>query len=290
MNKTPLKIIDPHLHLFDLTKGQYDWLKPQNAPNWPDKTNINRDFNESDLHLSEPLELAGFVHIEAGFDNQQPWREIDWLEQNCTLPFKSVAYADLCAETFNTQIQQLTQRTSVVGIRYILDGDAYNVLNSDKSYKHLTLLQQQNLSFDAQLSITDDLGIKQLITIANCLPLLKIIINHGGWPLDNITPVAQQRWNANLIKLSQCDNVAIKLSGWEMSDRHWRPEQAANVLSRCLEVFGEQRVMLASNFPLCTFSHSYGDLWSNYNHLLGLCESCFNAISNKNARYWYKFD
>ncbi|WP_239024002.1 amidohydrolase family protein [Paraglaciecola marina] len=290
MNKAPLKIIDPHIHLFDLNKGKYDWLKPYNAPLWPDKTNINRDFNETNLHLGEAQELAGFVHIEAGFDNQQPWREIDWLEQNCTLPFKSVAYADLCTETFNTHIQQLKQRASVVGIRYILDDDAYKVLSSNMTYKHLALLQQQNLSFDAQLSLADDSGVGQLITIVKKLPLLKVIINHGGWPLDNFTPTAQRSWNANLIKLSQYDNVAIKLSGWEMSDRRWKLEQASNLLKDCLAVFGEQRVMLASNFPLCTFSHSYKELWGNYKLLLEGCELCPTNIIYNNALHWYQFD
>ncbi|MEP2652717.1 MAG: amidohydrolase family protein, partial [Paraglaciecola sp.] len=239
--------------------------------------------------LFPPQQLAGFVHIEAGFDNQHPWREIDWLEHNCTLPFKSVAYADLCSASFSEHIMQLKQRASVTGIRYILDNEADRILSSDMTHKHLTLLQQHNLSFDAQLSLSDDSGTEQLTKIAETLPLLKIIINHGGWPLDN-TSNGEKRWKSNLLNLSHYNNVAIKLSGWEMSDRHWNQSQASKALNSCLEIFGEQRVMLASNFPLCTFSNSYSDLWRKYNHSLGLSELCFNTISYKNALIWYKFN
>ena len=34
-------------------------------------------------------ELKGIVHIEAGFDNSAPWREIEWLEQTVDLATKN---------------------------------------------------------------------------------------------------------------------------------------------------------------------------------------------------------
>ena len=82
-----IKIIDPHLHLFDLKQGDYHWLKADNPPNWPDKNVINNTFDEQDLSLSPPLSLAGFVHIEAGFDNLQPWRELNYLQKSCPITF-----------------------------------------------------------------------------------------------------------------------------------------------------------------------------------------------------------
>ena len=90
-----MKIIDPHLHLFDLTKGSYEWLQANNPPFWSDKALINRSFNEGDLSLISPLSLAGFVHIEAGFDNQQPWRELNYLNNECQFPFAAIASIDL---------------------------------------------------------------------------------------------------------------------------------------------------------------------------------------------------
>ena len=143
------EIIDPHLHLFNLQEGDYAWLKPQNPPLWPDKHRINKSFVESDVLLQPPNQLSGFVHIEAGFDNRQPWREIDWLEQHCTLPFRSVAFADITASTFAAHLGQLQQRKSVVGIRHLLDEQAEQILNSTLIHQHFALLAKAKYSFDA---------------------------------------------------------------------------------------------------------------------------------------------
>ncbi|MFT2090540.1 amidohydrolase family protein [Paraglaciecola sp. 2405UD69-4] len=289
MTTSTIKIIDPHLHLFNLNEGKYDWLKKQSPPFWPDKEKINRNFTEADLQLTKPLTLAGFVHIEAGFDNQQPWREIDWLEQNCSLTFKSVAFADISAMTFSNHIEQLIQRQSVVGIRDILDDRASEVLSLDSLKRHFSLLEQHSLSFDAQLSLQDTQSIRKLIKHAKEHPRLKIIINHCGWPLDANTSSARKNWQSNLEALSQCENVAIKLSGWEMSDRNWEIPQVTGLILECLQVFGEKRVMLASNFPLCTFSHSYNELWQAYSHLEDVSKECYTNISFTNAFSWYQF-
>jgi L-fuconolactonase len=283
------QIIDPHLHLFNLKKGQYAWLKPNNPPFWPDKHLINKNFDPSDLLLDEPNQLVGFVHIEAGFNNQQPWREIDWLEQHCTVPFKSVAFADITASTFTEHIDLLKQRKSVVGIRYILDEQAEQILSSTLIHQHFNLLAQTELSFDAQLSLTDDQAIEQLIVLANKHKTVRIIINHAGWPPADNDVHGQEKWKSNLQKLTKCENVTIKLSGWEMSNRHWQPKHAANVIQDCIATIGDNRVMLASNFPLCLFSMSYVNLWNTYAESPGISAQSFEKITFSNAKYWYRF-
>jgi L-fuconolactonase len=289
MTKILNKIIDPHLHLFNLQKGDYTWLKPQNPPFWPDKDRINNNFIETDLLLQPPNQLAGFVHIEAGFDNQQPWREIDWLEQHCTLPFKSMAFADITAITFAKHLEQLKQRKSVVGIRHILDEQAEQILSSTLIYRHFSLLSEYEFNFDAQLSLADDQAIEQLMILANKYKTVRVIINHAGWPPAHNDLNGQKRWRLNLQKLTSCENVAIKLSGWEMSNRAWQPQQVATVIQDCLATLGDTRVMLASNFPLCLFSMSYAKMWNVYAELPVISAQTFDNITFNNAKSWYKF-
>jgi L-fuconolactonase len=281
------KIIDPHLHLFNLKKGDYAWLKPDNPPVWTDKHLINKNFVEADTVLQPPNQLTGFVHIEAGFDNQQPWREIDWLQQHCTLPFKSVAFADITATTFAEHLDQLKQRQSVVGIRHLLDDDAEQILSSKLIQQHFALLAEMKFSFDAQLSLTNTQAVELLVALANNHKTVRIIINHGGWAPDENNVDAQNRWKLNLAKIAKCENIAIKLSGWEMSSRTWQPQHAGTVIQNCLTLLGETRVMLASNFPLCLFSMSYTDLWKTYAELPEISHPCFENITYNNAINWY---
>ena len=287
-------IIDPHLHLFDLQLGQYRWLRADNPPMWPDKFKIARNFDESDLQLPKGWQLKGFVHIEAGFDNQQPWREIDWLETNCQLPFKSVACADLCSSDFTLQVTHLKQRRSVVGIRHILDEESLAILNHPLCQPHFALLAQLGWRFDAQLAISDSAAVHALLKLSRQFPEVAIIINHAGWPPAVNDTEQFKRWSDNLQALSEHPNVAIKMSGWEMPNHGWMPSDMLVILQHSIAVMGTERVMLASNFPLCNFSHSYASLWRLYrdkllNELL-IPHAVWRQLSADNAAKWYQLD
>lgn len=58
-----MKFIDPHIHLFNLALGQYQWLKPENPPFWPDKNIINNNFTESDLSTSDKWPISEKLSI-----------------------------------------------------------------------------------------------------------------------------------------------------------------------------------------------------------------------------------
>lgn len=292
IKNSPIKIIDPHLHLFNLQEGDYAWLKPENPPHWPNKQLINRDYRESDIALQTPLELTGFVHVEAGFDNQQPWREIDWLEQHCRKPFRSVAFVNLnlSANNFTRHIELLCQRPSVRGVRHILDEDAETLLNDPKVVGHFKVLQAHNLSFDAQLSVVDGAAVCGLINILEQTPELRVIIDHAGWVPSFNDKEQWQRWTDNLKRLARYPQVAIKLSGWEMANSNWTNDDVKPVLELCLELFSDRCVMLASNFPLCSWSYSLQDLWLNYVQLIGADGSLLTHLSSGNAATWYQFD
>ena len=289
-------IIDPHLHFFALDQGHYHWLKEDQAPFWSDKHILRHPYHEASLTLSPGTRLMGFVHIEAGFDNQQPWREIAWLESSCTLPFKSVAGIDLTLEpdAFIEQIQALLKYQSVVGCRHILDDEAYELLTQQKVKTNLAYLANQQLSFDLQMSLRDTPAITLLVAILDDLPGLRVIINHAGWPpLNNESKTEAvspwQVWQENLFALSQFEQCAIKCSGWEMADRQYTKEWQLKVISACLEAFGGKRVMLASNFPLVLFTQAYDDLWNGYlTPNTKISEEQISALTCENAAYWYK--
>ncbi|SEK42488.1 Predicted metal-dependent hydrolase, TIM-barrel fold [Colwellia chukchiensis] len=279
-----MKIIDPHLHLFDLALGDYQWLKADQAPFWPDKHRIAKNFTEQDLTLTPPLTLAGFVHIEAGFDNQQPWREIAWLENHCQLPFRSIAMLDisLASAHFNQQLTKLMAFESVVGIRHILDEHALAILCNPNSQANLTTLAAHKLIFELQMPLTDTPALAQFMSILAKIPELKVCVNHAGWPVTDSKQ--HQLWFKNLTRLAEFTQVFIKCSGFEMFDRDYLAAWQRQIVRQCLAAFTVKRVMLASNFPLNILHSSYQNTWQNNTELL--CSTtqrelvCFaNAVS-----------
>ncbi|REL25985.1 amidohydrolase [Thalassotalea euphylliae] len=300
-----MRIIDPHLHLFDLDCGDYSWLKPENPPYWPDKQIITRNFDCSALTLEQPFSLAGFVHIEAGFDNNQPWREIAWLEKTVSLPFKSVATIDLSAElpSYCETLAKLNTFSSVVGVRHILDESAEAILEQANIIEKFNMLANLGLHFELQLSLADSAAQSLLSAILDRVPNLRIMINHAGWPSLDITQ--DTSWQAGVQRLARYDNIAIKCSGWEMTARDYCAHWQQQVIDYAIACFGRHRVMLASNFPLSLFSNSYQALWQGYCDILKqshLSNEVPNKVSNnvpsevvnqlcfENAYTWYGFN
>ena len=282
-----MDLIDAHLHFFDLDKGDYQWLKPHNAPFWPDKPVIAQNWTESDLTLPSNLKLAGYVHIEAGFDNARFWREIAWLEHHNQLPFRSVACIDLTKKNmeFVQDLRQLRQYQTVVGVRHILDDDANSLLRLSSVKKNLEQLADHDFLFELQMPFTNKAAVEQLDSILSNIPHLSIIINHAGFP-PKVSDEQFSLWVSNMRLIAKHPRVAIKCSGWEMSDREYDLEWALTVIEQCMYDFGQDRVMLASNFPLCLFSRDYSEYWQSF---LNLPDDTKKALLSDNARRWYKF-
>jgi len=315
-----MQLIDPHLHLFDLTQGQYHWLKPQNPPFWSDKNIINKNFSATDIQLiknKHNTEMFGFVHIEAGFNNQQPSHEIQWLESNCSGVFKSIAGINLTLHPniFLNNINILLAYKSVVGCRHILDEQAIDILRHKHTLTNLRILAEHQLSFELQMSLANTTAVELWCKILKKIPNLLLMINHAGSPpyLTNVGEMASgiytiksfnylsteindkditdefNHWLIGLNKLAQFTQCSIKCSGWEMVNRKYSLAYCEQIIAQCIEVFSFDRVMLASNFPLCLFSKGYQELWHYQSKLPHYNEQQLTQLCFENAKKWYKF-
>lgn len=288
-----MKIIDPHIHFFDLMKGQYAWLKPNNPPNWPDKSTINHNFFEQDIKLGGDLFLESYVHIEAGFDNESPFKEIQWLEENTTMAFKSIAGINLLLpkEQFIEQVLLLKRFNSVVGVRDILDESAVDYLKSAQVIENLTLLAKHELIFELQMPLDNIQAATLLASLLTNTPTLQIIINHAGSPCNQSNSLNTEKvnnWEASIKVLSQFKHCFIKCSGFEMENREYSPLWQQSIISHCVNAFGIERVMLASNFPLCLFSTTYQNYWHNLIACSHFNEDEFAQLCYFNAKNIYQ--
>ncbi|MDO6427540.1 amidohydrolase family protein [Thalassotalea sp. 1_MG-2023] len=285
-----IKIIDPHLHLFDITQGDYYWLKPENPPFWADKPIIHRSFTCANIELQPPFSLCGFVHIEAGFDNQQPIKEVEYLQQTVTLPFTAIAYANITDEpvVFKQTITALMQNRHVVGIRYILDDNAIEILSNTNVKENFLWLAENSLIFDCQMPLANKKAVSLLCTLLSQTPTLKVVINHLGSPSQIDEKVINNKWYQGLLALSAFPSVAIKCSGWEMVSRSYDHQWLRTMVLTCVDVFGEHRVMLASNFPLCLFTVNYQEYWQQVIDVIP--NSLIPNLCYKNAKKWYNVE
>jgi len=264
----PIKIIDPHLHLFALSQGAYHWLAPKNPPFWSDKNKIYRSFTEQDLTLSDELSLAAFVHIEAGFDNAHPARELAYLTKTCKQNHHAIASINLLLppDSFASELINLQKQANFVGVRHILDDQATSILTQQHTFTNVALLneisQQKPLIFEAQLPLDNRQACSTLAQLISDNKNITFIINHAGFPPKLNDEMAWNNWQESLKSMASHRNVAIKCSGWEMLDREIQSTWVNQCIASCINAFSINRVMLASNFPLCLFSFdNYQAYW-----------------------------
>ena len=284
------RIIDPHLHLFNLETGIYEWLRPDQAPFWPDKHMIARSYSERDLVIHcdglSDLTLSGYVHIEAGFDNTQSVREVDWVQSQACMAQRSVGFIDLrlAPSQFETSLSGLLDRPSVVGVRHILDDDIDLILDHPNTLENFKKLALSDVIFELQFDVSNTANVQRVLELLDALPQLTFVLNHHGFG-DVDTP----SWILNLNALAQRQNIFVKCSGFEMRDRIFSIESAVAIINACLESFGESRVMVASNFPLVTLSMGYSNYWTALIAALRAAELPVDALVYANAKRIYQF-
>jgi predicted TIM-barrel fold metal-dependent hydrolase len=116
-------------------------------------------------------------------------------------------------------------------------------------------LEKRNLSFDAWLYQPQ---IPELTDLAKAFPNVTIVFDHFGGPLG-IGPYAGkgdeifERWCVDAAELAKCDNVYDEIV--EATGRYHR---------KAIEVFGPERCMFESNFPVDKQSCSYPVLWNAF--------------------------
>ncbi|AAZ25887.1 amidohydrolase family protein [Colwellia psychrerythraea] len=267
-----VNIIDPHLHLFDRSRGDYHWLKSENPPFWPDKSLIRHDFDiealNNTLHTNSKINLAGFVHIEAGFDNAEPWHELEYIESLPCQKNRTIASIDLLVtpEHFQATLQRLQQYQSLIGARHILDEQAAAILTNKNAQQNFAKLNEiTDFIFELQLPLADESAINLIPLLTQTITTnsqLRFVINHAGFPPKrvpkDINCHAWQLWQQHISELAKYPNVFIKCSGWEMQDREYSMSWFSEVTSFCISTFSIERVMLASNFPLCLLGKKLG--------------------------------
>jgi predicted TIM-barrel fold metal-dependent hydrolase len=147
----------------------------------------------------------------------------------------------------------------------------------------------------------------EVTDLARAFPDTSIILNHVGGPLG-VGPYAGRRdetyaqWQRDMAELARCPNVSVKLGGLGMRigvfDHFRQPEPPSSTevadawrpwIERCIELFGAERCMFESNFPVDKTSASYAVLWNAFKRLAaGASAEQKTALFSGTARRVYR--
>lgn len=242
-------IIDTHTHFYDPDRpGGVPWPPPENELLY--RTVLPRHFQE----VAEPEGVTGTVVVEASkrlADNQ--W-VLDLAADNRVI-VGLVGHIAPNRPQFAEELAAYAGHPLFRGIR--CGGGFFEEVEDGSLLADMALLAQRNLSLDvlAQPSHLDG-----VVAVAEHTPALRIVINHVAHiPIDG-QPISDE-WVARYRRLAAQPNVAMKVSGLlENSTVQPAPEDPdfyRPLLDVLWDVFGEERLLYGSNWPVCERSGSY---------------------------------
>lgn len=147
---------------------------------------------------------------------------------------------------------------ALVGVRHrILGSEDPQLMLRPATGRSLDLLAEAGLVLDVLPWPRSILA--QVPLLAAHHPKLTIIIDLMGWP--DIASGRLQPWTDQLATAGATPNVLLKVGGfYRIADESSGPEQWHPYTSTAVEVFGTERMMLASDWPAVKMtSHTYAE-------------------------------
>lgn len=241
-----------------------------------------------------PVEAA--IHVEAGWHGPDPAEETTWV---AGLPFGAtgtpalaaiVAHADprdpgasrvldahMEASPLVRGIRLVTAWHPDKGVKRFIDTDG--VLSSPEFLRGFAAIAERGLTFDVYV-YSDQL--RQVSKLAQEYPETTIILDHFATPVGYLGPMGKNtgraereridlmvRWRDDLADVASHPNVVAKQSGHAFPmlglrdttiTREQLAERTAPLINHTAEVFGEDRLVFGSNYPMDKAVTDYGTL------------------------------
>lgn len=272
--------IDTHQHFWRYNSDEFGWIDDS-------MSSLRRDFLPGELKIE--LVRAGF-DASIAVQTRQTLEETRWLlqlaEAEPATIIGVIGWVDLRSADVGLQLAEFAGNPKLLGIRHIVQGerDERFLLNPD--FLHgITSLKDFGLTYDILIYP------RHLATAAEFVqkfPDQRFVLDHLGKP-----PIREQQlqpWKSGISALAKFNNVVCKLSGLvtEADWQNWKPEHIAPYLDVALETFGPDRLMIGSDWPVCTLAGSFSqvmDLVQDY--LTQFSGDVRHAILGGNAeRFW----
>jgi predicted TIM-barrel fold metal-dependent hydrolase len=100
-------------------------------------------------------------------------------------------------------------------------------------------------------------------SLAEACPKVTFVLQHAGM-LEDLSPAGRSAWRTGMVRLAACPNIVCKLSGLGTFIHRNDPAHIAGIVSETVAIFGADRCLFGSNFPIEKLWTSYGDLIDAY--------------------------
>jgi L-fuconolactonase len=257
-------VVDAHQHFWTYGTYQTSWMEVSPYAGDPALEPLRRSFQPDDLvpelkaagvHRTVTIEAAdGLAENEALLANA---RTRDWIAG--VVGWVPLAYPSDAERALDAR----SSEPALVGIRHLVnvEPDPDWIIRPDV-LKGLQVLAARGVTFDYVGILPRHL--EHVPLVARRVPDLRIVIDHLGKP-----PIAAREfepWSSLLARAARMPNVFAKLSGLDAGSADtWTAADIAPYIDRALDLFGPERLMFGSDWPVANLRGGYGKVWRETN-------------------------
>ena len=265
-----LEFVDAHVHFYDMQHPDlfYGHWQPDVDPPLIGKqmrTLGERNFLAEDfIEVTRAANVTKAVHVQAAIGSKDPVKETEWLmdaAERTGFPHAIVAYADLRDPGVESVLERHCEYSRMKGIRDFSYGD---FLVAEDFHRGYALLEKYNLHASIAAQSQD---MEKLAALANKFPNTVIVIDHAGNPAER-TPEYFELWKRGMETAATEENIICKISGLGMGDHNWTVESIRPYVLGCIEAFGVERCIFATNWPVDSLFSSYDTLIDAYTEIV----------------------
>ena len=245
--------IDSHQHFWRYSAVEYPWMDDR-------MQRIQRDFLPDDLApLLAACGLDGSIAVQARSSLDETHFLLDLArEHDCVKAV--VGWADLCADDVDATLDQLCEHRELRGLRHVVqdEPDDQFLLRTDFQ-RGVGKLAARNLVYDILIYPRQ---LDAAVSFVAALPDQPFVLDHIAKP-----DIANQRtdnWLLGFEGLAQFEQVSCKVSGMvtEAKWNAWQPDDFRAYMDEALEVFGIDRLMFGSDWPVALLAaDGYQDVY-----------------------------
>lgn len=268
-------IIDSHHHLWNFTAEDYGWMDDSMQI-------LKKDYLPQDLEpLLKRAGIGGTVVVQA----RQMLEETEWLlklagENSFILGV--VGWVDLCSSGLVRQLEKYAPHPKMAGVRHVIHDEPDDDFMLREDFKRgIAQLERFNLTYDLLIFPRH---LDRATQLVKAYPNQRFVLDHLAKPL--IKAGKLQPWDRDIKRLAEQPNVWCKLSGMvtEADPEFWKAEDFIPYMACILDSFGTDRVMLGSDWPVCTLGGSYQELMDiSLSYISSLSDTEQKKIKYKNA-------
>ncbi len=256
---------DSHQHFWNYDPVRQDWMTEEMGI-------LKKDYLPEDLMpLLDECELQGSVAVQASQTEEENEFLLNLAENNSFIK-GIVGWVDLRSELVTERLSYYSTKSKIKGFRHVIhDEPDVDFMLQPAFLNGIKALRHFDFTYDL---LIHPVHLPNTLQLVSWFPGQSFVIDHIAKPKIKEHEISW--WKKQLTPLAALPNIYCKISGMvtEAVWQKWKKDEFVPYMDAIVELFGTDRILYGSDWPVCTLSASYAEMY-------GIVKDYFDGFSKE---------